>query len=362
LDITAGNVATAGSIVFYIAANTAGSYAGTYQAQDASGDIITSSWSFTTVGVPTSLTLTAAASEIVAGGTTTATATVLDANNAQTQLGSFDSVTSVITGGANAGTTTLTDLNFADGTHSIAYTGSGTPATAGTITITPRGTLSALAAKTVTIRENSTAIDTTAITAGLVVTAPDDALVADTNLNTAQAVRPGTSTITVQITAPTAGTFGKIFRLKGVVQSGGTISGTLAGAASTEAYVDITTSATTGKGTGTFTIGGASTLATKTLTITQANAALAGVGTLNTVITQTAPTFAAANNTFSPTGNIVAKLGDSTAVTVTVKDQFGKALGSGYNVYVYRGATTAGTYLGQATTAADGTAWLALQM
>jgi hypothetical protein len=361
ISTTAGNIATAGTIVFYVAANTAGTYAGTYVVQDAEGDTLTATWSFTTTGIPASITATAAVADIVSAGSTTVKIDVKDANGNLTQIANFDNVKLTVTTNGTAADSTLTDLNFADGTHTYTFTGGGTPGSTNTVKATPQGTIAGLAAATATITENSTVINANAITAGITTSAPADALDAGAPVTNVSGVtvRPGTSTITFGITAP-AGHLGKIFRIKGTA-SAGTVTGTLAGAAATEAYVDITTDATTGKGSGTFTLGGAALLNGATLTLTQVNAALGAVAGVSKAYQQAAPVFGPNSTTASPSGSLVAKLGTSTEVVVTVADQYDIGLGAGYLVYVYRGATVGGgTYLSSATTGADGTAKISL--
>jgi hypothetical protein len=359
IDADTGSLPTTptSAITFYVAASVAGTYAGTFEVMDGTGDQVTGTWTFTTTGVPATITATAASAEVVSAGSTTVAIAVKDSNGNTTQIGSVDSVKQTVTKNGTATESTYTYADLFDGAESYTFTGPGVPGSTNTVKLTPQGTLASLATSTATITENSTVINTNAITAGITTTAPADALdsaTTPTNISGVD-VRPGTSTITFGITAP-AGHLGKIFRIQGDV-SAGTITGSIAGAVATRAYVDITTSATTGKGSGTFTLGGAALLNGAHLTLTQVNAALGNVAGVNKRYTQTAPSFLAAGVTSSPAGSLVAKLGASTELTITVADQYEGSLGAGYLIYAYRGATVAaGTFLGQTVTKADGTA------
>jgi len=151
ISTVAGNIATAGTIVFYVAADTAGTYAGTYEVADASGDKLTATWSFTTTGLPASITATAATADIVSAGSTTVKIDVKDANGNLTQIANFDNVKLTVTTNGTAADSTLTDLNFADGSHTYTFTGGGTPGSTNTVKATPQGTIAGLAAATATI-------------------------------------------------------------------------------------------------------------------------------------------------------------------------------------------------------------------
>ena len=143
------------------------------------------------------------------------------------------------------------------------------------------------------------------------------------------------------------------YRFKGVASAG-----TLNGGATATAFVNATTPATAPfLATVTIDLAGNAVLAGTTLTMTQVTVVDVGVAGLSAVLTQTAPALAAAGITQSPSGAMIAALGASTPVVVTVKDQFARALGAGHTVRLFRGATVAGgTLISSAVTAADGTA------
>ena len=361
--VTVGTAAAAaGVITFFVAADQPGRYIGTiaYNEDDASNDTLNTTFDFTTTGVPATVSLSTAAATSAVGGNTTITVTAKDSAARTTQLGVFDAI--AVTDGTSAGSpdnASISDVEIFDGTADVVYTAPGTASTASTVTFTPGGTLAGLTAATATVTTDSTVIDATAMPAlaggapagEFAVTAPANVTVAGANIGALTAAIPvGTNSVTMTfLMAANAATY----RFQGVASAG-----TLNGGTTATAYVNATTPATgTRLATVTFTLDGNALLAGATLTVTQVNVLNANVAGLSAVLTQTAPSLAAAGITQSPSGAIIAKLGASTEITVTVKDQFSRALGAGHTVRLLRGATVAaGTVIGSAVTAADGTA------
>ncbi|NBS62628.1 MAG: hypothetical protein EBT26_11445, partial [Microbacteriaceae bacterium] len=313
--------------------------------------------------------------------------TVKDANANATSLGIYDSI------GVTCSATTCTGANLtdvADGTTqtvtitaAMIATGSGTAGvkhiasagagTATTISFKAQGTISGLGTQTASLTETSQVINTTPLSATVTVTTtPTAGTVTGSNaggvgIQHAAAIKTGTSAVTIGITAPT-GQEGKEFRFK-LTASAGTVDGTVS---TTSVYKNVVTDATTGKGSLSFTLGGAALLTNATLTVYQVNVVNAlvgyttdGLGDANNgptdadgriiVLTQTNASFAGSGITSSPAGTIMAKLGDSTSFTVTLKNSYSEALGAGYGVRVYRTSNT-GTLLDTKVSAADGTA------
>ncbi|MEY4623488.1 MAG: hypothetical protein RLZZ07_118, partial [Actinomycetota bacterium] len=367
--VTTGTAAAAtGVVTFFVAADAAGRYIGTIRYTDASGDTLDTTFDFTTTGVPASVSLSATTATSSVGGNTTVTVTAKDSAARTTQLGVFDTI--AVTDGTSTGSAdnvSISDVEIFDGTADVIYTAPATASTASTVTFTPGGTLAGLTAATATITTDSTVVDNTAVPAqgaapaaagnntSFAVTSPANVTDADgdgdvDNSDITAAIPVGTSSVTVTVLMAANAT---TYRFKGVASAG-----TLNGGTSATAYVNATTPATgTRTATVTFTLDGNALLAGATLTISQVDVVNADVAGLTAVLTQTAPSLAAAGITQSPSGSIIAKLGATTAITVTVKDQFSRALGAGHTVRLLRGATVAGgTVIGSAVTAADGTA------
>ncbi|NBO56916.1 MAG: hypothetical protein EBU84_20505, partial [Actinobacteria bacterium] len=165
----------------------------------------------------------------------------------------------------------------------------------------------------------------------------------------------------------TAG-LGKEFRFA-IIASAGTVDGV---ASTTTVYKTAVADATTGKGSISFTLGGAALLTNAQITVRQVNVINAKVapashaaGLVNATLgdfrgnlitlTQTNAAFDQDGATLSPSGAVVAKLGATTEVTVSLANTYGEALGAGYEVRAYR-TSTAGTLLGTALTNASGQA------
>ncbi|NBO53905.1 MAG: hypothetical protein EBU84_04785, partial [Actinobacteria bacterium] len=380
---------TSGVSTVWIAVDTAGSYAGTIRIKGATDDSI-GTFSFTTTGAPASITLDSTAQSVPASGSSNWNATVKDANGNATTLGVFDSIgvtcSATACTGANLtdvadGTTQVTTISAAmiaagSGTAGVKHIASAGAGTATTISFKAQGTISALGTQTATLTETSQVINVTPLTATVTVTTtPTAGTVTATSPGTgrihAAAIKTGTSAVTIGITAPT-GQEGKEFRFR-LTASAGTVDGT---ASTTSVFKNVVTDATTGKGSFSFTLGGAALLTNATLTVRQVDVVNTTVGYGSDalglanngptqadgriiVLTQTDATFVAAGITTSPAGTIMAKLGASTSFTVTLKNSYGEALGAGYVVRAYRTANT-GTLLDSQVTAADGTAKVAV--
>jgi len=363
--VTVGtNADVAGVITFFVAADTAGRYAGTISYADAANThTLSSTFAFTTTGAVASVTPSITTAISPASGNTTITLTARDAASNVTQLGVFDTIATTdgtSTGQPAGADDSISDVEIFDGTYDVTYTAPNTASTASTVTFTPGGTLGSLAASTTTVTTDSTVIAAVAMpaiagggTAASVfaVTAPTGVTVAGANIGALTAAVPvGTSKVTMTFLMAAAST---TYRFQGV-----TSAGTINGGTTATAQVNATTPATAPfLATVTFDLAGNALVALSTLTVTQVNVTNGNVAGLSAVLTQTAPALAAAGITQSPSGNIIAALGASTPVVVTVKDQFARALGAGHTVRLFRGAAaTGGTLIASAVTAADGTA------
>ena len=386
--------ATGGTSKIWVAADTVGTYSGTILLDNAvgGGQQETATFSFTTTGVPASITLASTAQSVPAGGRSSWSATVKDANGNATILGIYDSIGVTCSPACTAGNAAngivdnTTDLNnvssitatriaAGSGTAGVVHRASGTAGASTTISFKALGVISALGTQTATVTETAQTIDTSQIiatptitttpAAGTVTGAADGGGV-NGWVRTA-AIKTGTSAVTFGFTAPTAG-LGKEFRF-GIIASAGTVDGV---AYTTTVYKTAVADATTGKGSISFTLGGAALLTGATVTVRQVdvintkvapgvhatglvNATLGDVRGNLITLTQTNAAFDADGATLSPSGAVVAKLGATTQVTVSLANTYGEALGAGYEVRAYR-TSTAGTLLGTALTNASGEA------
>ena len=380
---------TSGVSTVWVAVDTAGSYAGTIRIKGATDDSV-GTFSFTTTGAPASITLDSTAQSVPASGSSNWNATVKDANGNATSLGIFDSIgvtcSATACTGANLtdvadGTTQVTTISAAmiaagSGTAGVKHIASAGAGTATTISFKAQGTIAAIGTQTATLTETSQVINTTPLAATVTVTTtPTAGTVTATSPGTgrihAANIKTGTSAVTIGITAP-AGQEGKEFRFR-LTASAGTVDGT---ASTTSVFKNVVTDATTGKGSFSFTLGGAALLTNATLTVRQVDVVNTTVGYASNdagnagngptqadgriiVLTQADATFVAAGITTTPAGTIMAKLGNSTTFTVTLKNSYGEALGAGYVVRAYRTSNT-GTLLDSQVTATDGTAKVAV--
>jgi hypothetical protein len=305
-------------------------------------------FSFTTTGAPTSLTLTPATQTVLVGATATLTATLKDAAGNTTQPAVVDSVALSDNTDDTLSAASLSSANLATGTANFTLTTTGNPAGTTTVTGTPQGTLPAtgVTAATAAVVKSGT-ISTTTVKS-LSVTAPSNAVAGGTAPSTSTASIPeGTSTVTVTIDDTTAASAGNSLRIQAVLSAG-----TLNGSSTLTQYTDVVTDSAK-KATLTYTIGGAGLVAGSTLTINQVNVANSAVSpAAQLTITQAVP---AAALTISPDDSQVGTLGTNVNVTATVKDQFGNAL-SGYVVRSYRGAVSAPNLLSAGTTNSSGVA------
>jgi hypothetical protein len=352
--VSSGAAATIG-----IAADTPGYYAGTITIR-ASGvlkDEIT--FSFTTTGAVASYTVTASESTVSPSGASTLTITLLDAASKVTQPGSSDALAVTTTAGS-LGSASISATNIYDGTADNVLTTSATAGASHTVTVTPQGTLGTLAAKTVTIANNSTVINVeTGTGIAFTVTAPADAAAVAGTVsgdNRTQSVRTGSSAITVGVTSAKVSA---TIRLK-IVANAGTVDGTVY---TTPVYKNVTTDAA-GAGSVSFVLGAGATITGKTVTVSQvtvANAAIDPDGASSAtetkfVITQADAATSTSLTTASPAGAIVKKLAATTSVKVTVADQFDGGLGAGWTIRAYRGTKDAANLLDTKATNAAGEA------
>ena len=337
--------------------DTAGAYAGSI-----ANGTDTVSFSFTTAGAPTSMTLTPATQTLLVGAVATVTVTLKDAAGNTTQPQTVDSVTLVSSGDDTVSTSPLTGakggaLQYGVVDDTIATQSAGTS----TLTATPLGTLpgSGVTAATATLVKAG-AVSVTPATS-VKVTTPTNAISTPANtddtVDRTVAVQTGTSTVVLTIDDTTGNAAGSQLRFKLTPIAGGTVTvGGQSGSSTSALFVDVTTSSTrtasiTATLSGTALLAGSASLTVKQVDVLDANLT-SGAGI---VVNQTAAAVSDTTITVSPDDSVVAKLGDSIPVTVTVADQFGN-LQSGWVVAASRGTSVPGTFLNQATTNASGEA------
>ena len=324
-------------------ATAAGTYTGSiYNGTD------TVSFSFATAGAPTSMTLTPATQTVLVGQAGALTLTLKDAAGNTTQPTTVDTVAVSDNSDDTVSPTTVTATDLADGTHAISLNTTGNAAGTTTVTATPQGTLpsTGVAATTATVTKSGT-ISTNAVSK-LTATTPSNAVNGGTQPSAATASIPeGTTTVTVTIDDTTTAAAGNQVRFAAKL-SAGTLNG---GSADDTVYTTVTTDSAK-KATLTYTIGGAGIVSGASLVVSQVNVVNAAVSPgAKITVTQATP---AAQITTSPDDSILAALGTTTNVAVTIKDQFGTAL-PGYVVRAFRG-TSSGTLLTAGTTNASGVA------
>ena len=333
--------------------------AGTYSGIIANGSD-TVAFSFTTAGAPTSMTLTPATQTVAVGAVATVRVTLKDASGNTTQPQTVDSVTVASNGSGDVvGTTPLTGakggaLQYGVFDDTIATSAAGTS----TVTATPLGTLSGsgVTAQTATITKsggvNSIPAKSVKVTVpvGALSTPPNT----DDTVDRSVQVVTGTSALSIVVDDTTGNAAGSSLRFKLTPSAGGTVTvNGQSGSNTSPLFVDVTTNADR---------------RAEILATLSGNALLSGgggvnvkqVSVLNANLTAGSGVIVAQTNatgviTVSPDDSVVAKLGDTLAVTATVTDQFGNPQ-SGWTVRAYRGATTSGTFLNQATTGALGKA------
>ena len=338
--------------------NTAGLYAGLiYNGTD------TVSFSFTTAGIPTSISVAPATQTVLVGAQADLSVTLLDAAGKPTQPQSVDSIgltrspaddTLTPFGQLSPAITGLNNQQLSTGTGVFSL--STTPASAGStvVTATPAGTLAStgVTAQTATVIKSGTVAS--ASVANLTVTSPANAFNAGTAPNKTAQVQNPTTSVTVTVDDTTTAAAGNRLRFAAYGGAGAIINGQAATSAA-PIYLDVTTDANK-KATMTFSLAGNALLAGQALTVEQVNVLdVATTPTAKIVVTQTAAAVQPSNIVPSPT-TALAAVGASTPVTVSVDDSFGVPQ-SGWIVRVYR-TSTSGTLLGTATTNALGKASL----
>ena len=356
IGVNFGNTATDDSKIFFNV-DTAGSYAGRiYNGTD------TVSFSFATAGAPTSMTLTPATQTVLVGGVGTVTVTLKDASGNTTQPQTVDNVTMSSSGDDTIAFTSLTGasggkLQFGTFDDTIATQTAGTS----TITATPAGTLPGSGVTAVTASLIKSGSVNSIPAHSVEVTTPASALSTpentDDTVDRAVAVPTGTAAVTVTIDDTTGNAAGSSLRFRLTPSQGTVTVGSTSGSSSAPLFVDVVTNSSR-VATINATLSGAALLGTSTLTVKQVNVLDAPVPTAGTgvVVTQTAGAVTAASITVSPDDSVVAKLGDTVPVTVTVADQFGSPQ-AGWVVSGWRSTTAgSGTFLNQATTNASGQA------
>ena len=341
-----------------IVANTSGSYGGYLTVYRAGVERDTVNFTFTTRGAVASYTAAVTAASLSPSATGTHSVTLLDAGGFTTQPLTVDSFANTVTGGITgttayavtasvltSGVYALASTSLADGVASQTYTAGSSVNVIGSYITTPAGTLGALAAQTLAVTTDATTIDATAVTA-YAVTVPADAGTQTGTLaagTLATPVRTGTTTVTLSVT----GTASTVHRFSAAV-SAGTLNGVAAG---TTVYTNATASSL-GKVALTYTLAGNATLLGATLTINQVNVANTAVALTTLVVTQTAAAAVAGSITNNVGASLVRALATTTSVEVTVADQFGENLGSGWTVQAFRSTTLLST----GTTNASGVA------
>ena len=335
--------------------------AGTYAGIIANGSD-TVAFSFSTAGAPTSMTLTPATQTVAVGAVATVRVTLKDSLGNTTQPQTVDSVTVSSNGSGDVvGTTPLTGAKGGALQYGV-FDDTIATATAGTSTVTavPLGTLSGsgVTIQTATINKSGgvNSIPAKSVKVTVPVGALSTPVNTDDTVDRAVQVITGTSALSIVIDDTTGNAVGSSLRFKLTPSSGGTVTvNGQSGSNTSPLYVDVTTNADR-RAEIAATLSGNAILSGGTLTVKQVsvlNANLAaGTGV---VATQTDATVTAATILVSPDDSVVAKLGDTVPVSVTVSDQFGNPQ-SGWTVRAYRGATTSGTFLNQGTTGALGKA------
>lgn len=346
------------------ALNIAVTAAGLYQGVIGDGTD-TATFSFTTRGAPASMTLTPASQNILVGGNANAVLRLLDSNGNQTQPAVVDTVAlsdntddTITNADFSAPLASWTGTELRTGQGTLGLTTAGNAAGTTTITATPQGTLpgSGVTAVQATVTKGGTVSGTQV--KSIKVTAPSNADSTPPNSDDTVVrsvdVRSGTSSLTVQVD-DTGTTAGNTIRLgvwvTGVV--GGTVNGSPATAAS-PLTIDVTTDSSLRAST-TLTLGGAAAFNPAVIEIRQFSVTNTVVGVSDVSVQQVAPVVTAGSITVSPDDSVVAQLGATTQVSVTVEDQFGDPQ-AGWTVRAFRGADTTGTQLSSGVTDAAGTA------
>jgi hypothetical protein len=346
-DTTVSPTATADDTFIEFNVDTAGLYAG----RIANGTD-TVSFSFTTAGAPTSMAITPASQTVLVGSVADFTISLRDASGNLTQPQTVDNVT-VTSSADTVGTPSITGAMLGLGVFDDSLS-TGASAGTTTITATPGGTLvsSGVTTQTATVTKSGTVSDVAI--AGIRVSVPANAVNAGTFPTKTAQVAEGTTAITVEIDDTTAAAAGNALRFKAVLSAGGTLNGAPA-TAGTPQYLNVTTNASK-KATLALTLGGAAVVNNSTLTLTQVNVLNANVtGPVTETVTWRTPVVQSSNVVPTPSGSIVAKVGNSTPVSVQVDDSFGVPQ-SGWTVFAYRGSVSPANLINSGTTNASGAA------
>jgi len=324
--------------------------AGTYTVRLGNGSDTTSA-TFTTTGTPASISWNPTSQTVLVGATATMQLALKDSAGNLTQAALGDTIAVAASADDTPSDASVTAAEIYAGTAAITATAqAGTQ----TITATPLGTLPpAVVAASTTLTGSGTV--STSLPKSIKVTTPANAVSTPANtddtVGRAVAVPVGTAAVTFTIDDTTANAAGQKIRFKLQPSAGAVTVDGLSGSNASPLFVDVTTDANK-KATISATLSGDAILASANVVLTQVNVLNSQVGSGAVTVTQTV---GSAVVTVSPDDSVVAKLGDSVPVTVTVTDQFG-APQAGWIVRDFRGATVSGTFLTQATTGGTGTA------
>jgi len=346
-DTTVSPTATADDTFIAFNVDTAGLYAG----RIANGTD-TVSFSFTTAGAPTSMTITPASQTVLVGSVADFTISLKDASGNLTQPQTVDNVT-VTSSDDTVGTSAITGTMLALGAFDDSLITGGSAGTT-TITATPGGTLvsSGVTTQTATVTKSGSVSDVPI--AGIRVSVPANAANAGTFPTKTAQVAEGRTAITVAIDDTTIAAAGNALRFKAVLSAGGTLNGAAATVGAPQ-YLNVTTNASK-QATLDLTLGGAAVVNNSTLTLTQVNVLNANVtGPVTETITWRTPVVQPSNVVPTPRGSVVAKVGVSTPVSVQVDDSFGVPQ-SGWTVFAYRGSVSPANLINSGTTNASGAA------
>jgi hypothetical protein len=317
----------------------------------------TSTFSFTTTGAPASMTLTPASSTVAVGGVQPVTVKILDSAGNETQPGTSDSVKVEATSPGSPTSTTLTAANISssltDGSASvnISMASAGTS----TVTATPLGFLPSYGVTTQSATVTASGTIQSTPVAGMEVSSPANAI---NDLGTAlthkSQVPAGTTSLKIAIDDDTGSTStAGATLLFQVNTSAGSVNGV--SGADLPAIISATVAADETAELD-LTLGAGAQVAGEYVTITQvkADATTAVFPGTTLTVTQKTPTVIAADVTISPSGTMVAKLGDPVSVAVSVDDSFGTPQ-SGWTVAAYRtSSSSASNFLSSGVTDSSG--------
>jgi len=344
LNASDGTLATVGTVsgddsTYGIAVDTAGSYTAAL-----GNGTDTATFTFTTTGAPSSMTLTPASQTVLVGAVASLAVTIKDSNGNNTQAALGDTIAISASGDDTPSPTSITAAQAYLGTYPVTVTtqNSGTE----TITATPQGTLpsTGVTAATATVTASGS-VSATAIT-NAVVTSPltviNNPVATTASIARTSQVPQGSSSIGIRIDDTTGNAAGTQIRLGFVLNSaaiaaGASINGEAVTSTDDTVFVNVTTDSAKSAST-TVTLGGGAVNAGSVLTMNQYNVSNALVGSVSLTVSELAPAVYGDDVTFDPAGPLVAQLGTSVPVTVTVDDSFGTPQ-SGWTVQAWRSAT-----------------------